>query len=76
MSSQRLIHRTAWLGALSCLLDLWSPVTTAAGEVPNIPFAGYRSVRDFGVAATLSTLVNGLPVEQPPITVSLRVTSP
>ena len=28
------------------------------------------------IEVTLTTLVNGLPVEQPPITVSLRVTSP
>jgi general secretion pathway protein J len=28
------------------------------------------------IEVTLSTMVNGLPVEQPPITVSLRVTSP
>jgi hypothetical protein len=64
MSSQRLIHRTACLGALSCLLDLWSPVTAAAGEVANIPFAGYRSIRDFGVAATNTPAANKAALQQ------------
>ena len=57
MSSQHLIPRAAWLGALSCLLNLCSLATATAGE-PNVPFAGYKSVRDFGVSASNTPAAN------------------
>jgi len=58
MSSQQLIRHAAWLGALSSLLNVASPTTAAAAEAANIPFTGYRSIRDFGVAATNTPAVN------------------
>ena len=57
MSSQHSIHRLTWLGALSCLLNLLSPATATAGEA-SAAFAGYKSIRDFGVAATNTPAAN------------------
>jgi hypothetical protein len=54
MSSQHLIHRAAWLGVLSCLLNLASP----AEEAANVPFTGYKSIRDFGVMASNTPAAN------------------
>jgi hypothetical protein len=58
MSLQHLIHRATWLGAVSCLLNLARPATGAAEEAANVPFAGYTSIRDFGVAASNTPAVN------------------
>lgn len=57
MSSQHLIHRAAWLGVLSCLLNLFSLATAAAGEA-SVSFTGYKSILDFGVAATNTSAAN------------------
>jgi len=58
MSLQHLIHRSTWLGALSCLLNLRSPATAAPGDATNVPLAGYKSIRDFGVTATNTPAAN------------------
>jgi len=57
MSSQHLIRRAAWLCALSCLLNLCRFATAATDDV-NATFAGYKSIRDFGVAATNTPVAN------------------
>ena len=57
MSSQHLIHRAAWLCALSCLLNLCGLATAAVGDA-SVPFADYKSIRDFGVAATNTPAAN------------------
>jgi hypothetical protein len=58
MSSQHLIRRATWLAAIHCLLNLASPATGEAGEAANVQFTGYRSIRDFGVAATNTSAAN------------------
>ena len=57
MSSQNLIPRAAWLGALSCLLNLLSPAPALGGEA-NAAFTGYKSIHDFGVAASNTAAAN------------------
>ncbi len=52
-----LISRAAWLGALSCLLSLCSLAVEAADAV-NVPSAGYKSIRDFGVTPTNTPVAN------------------
>jgi hypothetical protein len=58
MSSQCWILRAAWLGAICCLLNLMNPTRGATGEAANLPFAGYKSIRDFGMAATNTSAAN------------------
>ena len=57
MSSHNLIHRAVWLVALSCLLNLCHLATATAGEA-TVPVTGYKSIRDFGVAATNTPAAN------------------
>lgn len=52
MSLHGLIHRAAWLGVLSGLLNVWSPDQAASAEPALIPFSAYKSIRDFGVSPT------------------------
>ncbi|MDA1278058.1 MAG: hypothetical protein O2960_29025 [Verrucomicrobia bacterium] len=56
MLSQLSVHRIAWLGALSCLLNLCS--LPAAVEAASVPFAGYKSIRDSGVTPTNTSAAN------------------
>ena len=62
MLSQHLIHRAAWLGVLSCLLNLYG-LATAAGEA-SVPFAGYKSIRDFGVAPSNTPAANKVALQR------------
>jgi len=57
MPSQFSIQHFAWIAALSCLLNVPSPATAAAGEA-NVSFTGYKSILDFGVAATNTPAAN------------------
>ena len=58
MSLQQWIHRTAWLVALWCLPHPLSPAAAVAAVEPNTTFAGYKSIRDFGVAASNTPAAN------------------
>jgi hypothetical protein len=57
MSSQHSIGRAAWLGALSCLLNLFSLEAAEAGQV-SAAFSGCKSIRDFGVTPTNTPAAN------------------
>lgn len=63
MLAQHSIAGASCLATLSCFLNLCGLATVSADEL-NIPFAGYKSIRDFGVTPTNTPTANKAALER------------